>query len=47
MSGFIGADNQFGREFHKSDTKLQVSIVSIYDVRQFLANCQALNSNEL
>jgi MFS family permease len=47
MSGLIGAGNQFGREFHRPDTKLQGLIVSIYDVRQFLANCQALNSNQL
>jgi hypothetical protein len=38
MSGLIGADNQFGREFHRPDTKLQGLIVSIYDVRTFLAN---------
>jgi hypothetical protein len=49
MSGLIGADNQFGQEFHRPDTKLQGLIVSIYDVRQLLAKFQgqALNSNEL
>ena len=32
MSGLIGADNQFGKQFHAPNTKLQGLIVSIYDV---------------
>lgn len=32
MSGLIGADNQFGRDFKSPDAKLQGLIVSIYDV---------------
>lgn len=33
MSGIIGLNNQFGRDFGNPDTKLQGTIVSIYDVR--------------
>lgn len=32
MSGIIGADNEFGREFDHPDSNLQGLIVSIYDV---------------
>lgn len=33
MSGIIGANNQFGRDFDTPGTSLQGIIVSIYDVR--------------
>jgi hypothetical protein len=33
MSGLIGADNQFGKDFHNPDSNLQGIITSIYDVR--------------
>lgn len=32
MSGLIGADNQFGKDFNSPDSKLQGIIVSIYDI---------------
>ena len=32
MSGLIGAQNQFATDFHNPDTKLQGTIVSIYDI---------------
>lgn len=32
MSGIIGANNQFGHDFNSPNTKLQGTIVSIYDV---------------
>ncbi|KAL9115799.1 MAG: hypothetical protein Q9227_000167 [Pyrenula ochraceoflavens] len=32
MSGIIGANNQFGKDFNNPDTKLQGTIVSIYDI---------------
>ncbi|RFU30784.1 hypothetical protein B7463_g5557, partial [Scytalidium lignicola] len=32
-SGIIGADNQFGHDFNSPDSKLQGTIVSIYDIR--------------
>jgi hypothetical protein len=32
MSGIIGADNQFGRDFGSPNEDLQGIIVSIYDV---------------
>ncbi|KAF1991620.1 general substrate transporter [Aulographum hederae CBS 113979] len=32
MSGIIGADNQFGRDFNSPDANLQGLIVSIYDI---------------
>lgn len=32
MSGIIGANNQFGHDFGNPDTKLQGTIVSIYDI---------------
>ncbi|TVY57074.1 Sugar transporter STL1 [Lachnellula cervina] len=32
MSGLIGADNQFGRDFNSPDPKMQGIIVSIYDI---------------
>jgi hypothetical protein len=36
MSGIIGANNQFGRDFNSPDTKMQGLIVSIYDVCYYL-----------
>ena len=35
MSGLIGADNRFGRDFHNPDDNLQGDIVGLYDVRNF------------
>lgn len=33
MSGIIGANNQFGKDFNSPDSNLQGIIVSVYDVR--------------
>lgn len=33
MSGIIGANNQFGKDFNHPDANLQGIITSIYDVR--------------
>lgn len=33
MSGIIGANNQFGKDFNSPDSSMQGIIVSVYDVR--------------
>lgn len=38
MSGIIGAENQFGKDFNSPDSNLQGVIVSIYDVYSLLIN---------
>lgn len=44
MSGIIGADNQFGRDFNSPDANMQGLIVSIYDVGDLLPGLDSIKS---
>lgn len=38
MSGIIGAENRFGRDFNSPDAEMQGDIVALYDVSE---SCQS------
>jgi len=46
MSGLVGADNRFGRDFNNPNVDMQGNIVALYDVRQYL-HCQKIATDKL